>query len=234
VKRTTIAFTAKAEAKLLDYLVTKIPKFITPDTLTVMAFVAAAVGGVAYSFTGRNLSLLHVVNLCVFIHWISDSLDGRLARHIKLPRPNYGFYIDHILDSASAALFLGGLTISPITQTAAWVWILGLMLLAMNHTFLKAKVLDVFEMSFDIVGPTEARLGLVFINVIILLIGNPIFVIFNTNVSLIDLIGWTLVGGFILVLVPDVLKTASELNKQDKDKLNSARAAALRRSSEAS
>lgn len=218
MKRISFAITAKIEAKILDYLVTKLPSWATPDLLTLAALFSAAVGGASYTLAQRNPNFLLIVNLCLILHWLTDSLDGRVARYRKQSRPNYGFYVDHVLDSLSAALFLGGLTTSPLTQTAAWIWVLALMLLSMIHMFLKAKVFNVFEMSIQLAGPTEARLGLMGFNFLILFFGNPIFMLLSVPVALIDIIGWITVVGFIAVLAPDILRAAAKLDKIDKKK----------------
>lgn len=220
MKRISLAATAKIEAKILDWLVARLPLWVTPDLLTITALLSAFVGGISYAYAGRSSTFLLIVNLCLVIHWATDSLDGRVARFRKQPRPNYGFYVDHILDSASAAFLLGGLTTSPLTQTAAWIWILALMLLSMIHMFLKAKVFNVFEMSIQLAGPTEARLALVGFNFLIYFVGNPSLLFFGVFVSLIDAIGWIAVAMFLTILVPDILKTAIKLDKLDRKKLN--------------
>jgi len=215
MKRISFAITAKIESQVLDYLVTKVPRWMGPDFLTLMALLAAALGGVFYVLATKNLLFLHAVNICLVTHWLTDSLDGKIARHRNTPRPNYGFYVDHLLDSVSAALLLGGLTTSSLTETAAWIWILALMLIAMIHVFLKSKVLNRFEMSIELVGPTEARLALIGVNLFVLLAGNPAIPVLGIPVRLIDWIGWTAVAVLLAILLPDIIRTAVELDRKD-------------------
>ena len=129
MKRLNLATTAKIESDILDFLVKLLPSWVTPDLLTIAAFLSSLIGGTLYLFVTENPYLLLFINLCLLIHWFADSLDGRLARYRKDTRPNYGYYIDHILDSAAAAFFIGGITISELTITAAWIWVLSLMFL---------------------------------------------------------------------------------------------------------
>jgi len=218
MKRISLAITAKWEARVLDWIVGRLPGWVTPDLLTGLALCAAVVGGVAYGFAGRNIGLLMLVNATLVVHWLADSLDGRVARYRKTPRPNYGYYVDHILDTCSAGLYLGGLATSPLTKTSAWVWVMVLMLLSMVHVFLKTTVMKKFEMSLGWVGPTEARLAMIVMNLVILGVGNPTFMWLAVPLTLSDAVGWVTVGLVAAVLVPDVVKTATELDRSDRSK----------------
>ncbi len=215
MKRITFAITSKYEEIFLNYAVAKIPKFITPDSLTLIALIVAVFGGSFYLFTNTTSLALLGVNLCLIIHWLADSLDGRLARFRKISRPKYGYYIDHILDSFSSALFVGGLTTAAITDTAVWVWVLALILITMIHIFLKTNMLGTFNLSIQQVGPTEARLGLFIINIIIFVFGNPRFYILHIPVRLMDLMGFIAFIFLLIVLLPDIYKTAKLLSEVD-------------------
>jgi archaetidylinositol phosphate synthase len=213
--RTSFALTYKLEAKILDYLVARIPKWVTPDMLTLTALLSGFIGAFCYILvTGTPLSLLGV-NVCLVVHWLTDSLDGRVARYRKTPRPNYGYYVDHLFDSISAALFVGGLAASTITETSAWMWVLALMLLVMINAFLKARVFGALQISLGIAGPTEARIGLAIVNFLILFVGIPRLSIFTVSVNLIDLMGWIATGVILIFLIPDIIKIAIKLNEND-------------------
>lgn len=220
MKRLNLGFTANIESSIFNYLVKFIPKFITPDILTLIALFSALLSSFMYLFVEYNRVFLLCINLGLAIHWLADSLDGKLARYRHQERPRYGYYVDHILDSISAALFIGGLTTSNATQTTAWIWVLALMLLSMIHVFLKNRIYKVFELSIQQFGPTEARLGLFTINLLIFFIGNPRYYIFNIPTSLLDIIGWIVVIGFLLVLIPEIIRTATFLDKKEKIELN--------------
>ena len=189
MRRVNLALTSKYEEKLLNVLVKWIPGWVSPDMLTGIALIAALLGYISYLLAAKEMSYLWLVNGCLIIHWLADSLDGRIARYRNIGRPNYGYYVDHMLDSVSAVLFLGGLTTSAISESAAWIWMLALMLLLMTHTFLKTSTLKVFEMSMQGVGPTEARIGLFLVNLFIWVVGNPRYMILGMPFRLIDVIG---------------------------------------------
>lgn len=221
MKRITFAFTSKPEAKILDWFVKRLPQWMTPDFLTLTALFAAFSGGVFYILAGKSLWWLLAVNICLAAHWFGDSLDGRVARYRKIQRPNYGYYVDHILDSGSAALFLGGLTASlTLTDTTAWVWVLALMFLSMTHVFLKTKVFGTFELSLQQVGPTEARIGLILVNSVVFFFRNPHYIFMGIPATLFDFIGWLAIAAFLVILIPEIIKTAIRLDKKDRGRGN--------------
>ena len=215
MKRLNFSISAKAETYILEKMVRWLPKWVTPDLLTALAFLAAVVGFFCYLKSYNNFYFLWGVNICLIVHWFADSLDGKLARFRKDERPNYGFYVDHILDSVSAVLFLGGLNSSSLTITAAWDWVIVLILLCMTHVFLKSKATGTFEFSIGIVGPTEARILLFALNCFIFFAGNPHVNIF-IPMTLVDLIGWITSFGLAIILTQQIVATAFKLNKQDR------------------
>lgn len=215
MKRVNLSISSHLEGKVLDYLVGLLPLWVTADRLTLVAFLSALFGGVFYYLSGEAKEYLLLVNLCLFIHWFADSLDGRVARFRGTPRPNYGFYIDHILDSISAFLFLGGLIVSSLTKTDIWTAILALMLISMVHAFLKTKTDDIFEISLSSFGPTEARLSLVFLNFLVYFFGNPSYVVFGIENTFVDMAGWVGAVGMFGILIPEMVKTAVRLDRFD-------------------
>src|SRR3989344_9285404 len=110
MERINLSLTAKAEQAILNFIAPKLPGFITPDSLTLLALIAAIGIGASYFYALQFRILYLAAALLYAVHWLGDSLDGKIARDRKIPRPRYGHYIDHILDSVSVAVILGGLT----------------------------------------------------------------------------------------------------------------------------
>ena len=69
------------ESRILRWIVQRLPESIGPDHLTLLGLVAMAGAGLAYGFSGTRAQLLHLVNFCIFLNWLGDSLDGTLARY---------------------------------------------------------------------------------------------------------------------------------------------------------
>lgn len=203
VKRENKSLTAGGERILTSWLVRLIPSYISPDHMTLLAFAGAILACISLINAGSDVDFLHLANLGIFIHWMGDSLDGLLARWRKRERPNYGYYVDHLLDAVSLVFILGGLVTSSLTVSNAWGWVLVVFLLLMVHIFLATKITGVFELSFGFFGPTEARLGLIVSNLLIYFCGNPIYLLVGTPFTLFDLIGVgvALILGMILIFV---------------------------------
>lgn len=209
------SITASHEAKFLNYAVKRVPIWVGPDFLTFLGLIASLGAGVSYIFSPKANFLLLGANVFILIHWISDSLDGRLAKIRKKYRPKYGFYIDHIFDSISAVLILGGLLISPLTNSMSWGVVLVVVLLAFINTFLKITAFGIFTLSTMRMGPTEARISLIVFNFFIFFTGNPNIFILSGFHSLADLGGWIIAGIITLVLIFDIAKSIWILSKRD-------------------
>lgn len=198
IKRNHKAITYEPEKKLLDKVAGIIYLHTTADQLSLLALLGALLTGSAYILSQYNLGLLHVANIGILLHWFGDSLDGRVARNRKESRPKYGHYLDHILDSISLVIIIFGITYSGLTLTTSWVWVLSLFLLIMIHSFLKASVTGEFDLSIERIGPTEARIGLIMVNLVILLTNNTSLVVFPFPATVFDVVG--LVTAFVLLV----------------------------------
>ena len=141
--------------------------------------------------------MLHLVNVCIFLNWFGDSLDGTLARFRDCQRPRYGFYVDHIIDMFGALFLIGGLAWSGyMSERVAAGVLIAFFMLAIN-SYLAAYSLGVFKLSQWKLGPTEMRL--------LLMIGN-IFLIYHPRAYhrrylLFDLGGVVAIIGMSIILV---------------------------------
>ena len=72
MKGESSGITAIPEARVLDFLVGRVPRWITPDVLTATAFLSALAGGFLYVVAGETPLFLIGVNLCLVIH-VGDS-----------------------------------------------------------------------------------------------------------------------------------------------------------------
>lgn len=197
IKRKNTALTFHIEKRLLDWLSKRAYQYTTADQLTLLALIGAIISGFGYYFAAHNLLLLHLSNTGLFLHWFGDSLDGRVARLRGENRPNYGHYVDHVLDAISLVIIIFGITYSGLTTLSSWVWVLALFLLLMIHSFLKASVTGVFELSFERFGPTEGRVGLILINLIVIATQNQVLFSSVLTFNVLDLAGT--IGACILL-----------------------------------
>ena len=133
---------APLERAALRGLVRRMPPSVNSDHLSLLGLVAMFLAGVSYAASGRNPLLLHLVNVCIFLNWFGDSLDGTLARYRDRQRPRYGFYVDHIIDTFGTMFLILGLALSGyMTERIAAAVLVVFLMLAIN-SYLAAYSLD--------------------------------------------------------------------------------------------
>ena len=152
---------ATAERRLLNWLCERLPRWVKPDHLTALGFSGSVTSATGYALSTWHPAWLWMAIAGYFINWFGDSLDGSLARFRKIERPKFGYFIDHSTDSIANLILIAGLGLSPYVRLdVAMFGIAGYLLLSI-HTFLAARVLDEFRLSYIAAGPTELRLMLI-------------------------------------------------------------------------
>jgi len=198
-KRELHGLTAGGEKRLLLWLAARTPSGIGPDHLTLLGFAAMGIAGVAYARSGANPAWLHVVNLCLFLNWLGDSLDGTLARFRNRLRPRYGFYVDHMVDAYGALFVLGGLGVSGLMSERIAAALLVAYLLLHVNIYLATYTLGTFKISFGPVGGTELRLLLLALNLLVL--RSPRVHLLGRDLLLFDIAGFAGTLGLTLTLL---------------------------------
>lgn len=145
------------------------------------------------------------------VQWFGDSMDGSLARYRHIERPSYGYFIDHSCDGLATLLILAGIGLSPfVTMDVALIALAGYLLLSI-HAFLSARVLGELKLSYLSAGPTELRVMLIALTVMMMVLGAgpglfgrwsgfDIFVATVGSILIILFIGQTLITGRKLAL----------------------------------
>lgn len=208
--RTTKALTAAAEAKLLRGVAARLPSWVLPDHLTLLALVSAAGIAVSYGLSNQNPAWLWGANLGLVLHWFGDSLDGTLARVRKIERPRYGFYVDHVLDVVGATLLFGGMAASGYVTPVVALGVLVAYLLVSAEVFLATSVGGEFRLSFVRVGPTELRI-LLSIGMLALLRWPTVSLPGLGPVRLLDVGGVAGIAGLSVALVVSAVATGRRL-----------------------
>lgn len=83
---------------------------VTPDGVSLLAFVAALAAGGTYATAGDDPGLFLVGAVFVFANGWLDLLDGALARRLSVQSPG-GDLLDHVLDRYADVIVIAGLTI---------------------------------------------------------------------------------------------------------------------------
>jgi phosphatidylglycerophosphate synthase len=163
------------EAAALQKLVRRLPDGMTPDALTVIGLAGAALTGLSYALSNWNPAFLWLASAGLFVHWFGDSLDGALARHRQIERPNYGFFVDNSADQAAHLLIVVGLGLSPYVNLEVALLVTTVYLAVVCILLLKRAVSGTMEISFYAAGGTELRCILVAGNTAIYFIPPELF-----------------------------------------------------------
>jgi phosphatidylglycerophosphate synthase len=179
---------AVPEQRLLEAIARRLPAFVRPDHLTVLAL-AAAVGFAVAAASGAFLAAAALL----VVHWLGDSLDGTLARVRRAERPRYGYYLDHLADAFATALVGVGLGLSAhMHLVAGLVLVIAYLALSIN-SYLETQALGRFSLGYGRLGPTEARLGLMALLVTVAL-GAEVSVLGLTLLDLVALAAAAVMG----------------------------------------
>lgn len=147
------------EQPTLVFLCRWMPKFITPDMLTVVGMLGTFLVFLGF-FLARDNKLFLFLSIFGFaVNWFGDSLDGRIAYYRNTPRKWYGFALDAIMDWLSLVIGSIGyyLYIEPdykilvFTFCSAYGW-------ATIIAQIRYRITDVYTIDAGMLGPTETRI----------------------------------------------------------------------------
>lgn len=207
-RRDLRSFTANYEKKILISLAKRMPAWIGPDHLTALGVISMAGAGLCYRLVAITPLAFLGVNVFLFLNWFGDSLDGTLARVREKQRPRYGFYVDHLVDAFGAIFLLGGLAWSGLVAPLAALALLIAYLLLQIHIALKAHTTGVFQIAFDGIGGTEARILVGGVNLGLML--------WPGLVSTLTPVVWLAVLGLVVLVVADGIATGCALDREER------------------
>ena len=130
---------ARPEARVLEWIARRLPRWVMPDHLTALGVLAAIGIAAAYVLSNRDPLWLWAASGLLVVHWLGDSLDGTLARVRRTERPRYGYYLDHLVDAVATALIGIGLGLSPhMLLVTGLVIVIAYLVLSIN-TYLETQ-----------------------------------------------------------------------------------------------
>jgi archaetidylinositol phosphate synthase len=182
---------AAPERRILNWLCAVMPEKIMPDHLTIVGFFGTIMIFLSY-IASENEPYWFLVAIGGYaINWFGDSLDGSLARYRHTERPKFGYFTDHSLDAVGNLLTMVGLGCTAFVRMDVALLAASCYLLLSVHTFLAARVLGTFRLSYGLIGPTELRLILIGLTIAMFLLdpsvprlgGHSAFDLFATFVS---------------------------------------------------
>lgn len=202
---------AGVEKQALIWMAKRLPASINADHLTVLGLSSMVLAGVFYASAAAWPEALFLVNICLAINWFGDSMDGTVARVRDQQRPNYGYYVDHIVDAISAVFLFGGLALSGYMQERVAVGMLLCYLLLGINSYLATHSLGVFQISWWKFSPTEMR--------ILLSIGNIVAyfkpLVLGDQYRFFDVAGTIAIICMAVVLLASVARTTAKLYRSE-------------------
>jgi phosphatidylglycerophosphate synthase len=202
---------ARPEARALEWIARRLPRFVMPDHLTLLGVLAAVGIAAAYALSNRDPVWLWAASGLLVVHWLGDSLDGTLARVRRSERPRYGYYLDHLVDAIATALIGLGLGLSPYMLLATGLVIVVAYLVLSINTYLETNVLGVFSLGYGRLGPTEARLALIAVNTLLALGIAPAVSVVGVGVTVLDVAGLAVAALMVAGLAARAARNLREL-----------------------
>jgi phosphatidylglycerophosphate synthase len=204
---------ARPEARVLEWIAHRLPRWAMPDHLTALGVLAAIGIAAAYALSNRDPVWLWAASGLLVVQWLGDSLDGTLARVRRTERPRYGYYLDHLVDAVATALIGIGLGLSPHMLLACGLLIVVAYLVLSINTYLETSTLGVFSLGYGRLGPTEARLGLIALNSVLALGLIPSFTVAGLGLGVLDLFALGLVVLMLGGLAVRAVRNLRELGR---------------------
>lgn len=209
-------FTGPWEKRNLPKMAAALPEWVTSDHLTLLGILSSLIIAVGYILTRWSPWWLWLSNLGLFIHWYADSLDGTLARVRHRERERYGYFVDHISDAWTTLVLCLSLGMSRLMDMRVALFLAAGYFLLNIHVHVKAYTQRVFRISFGHFGPTEVRI-FIFIMNIILMFWNPTVGAYGGDpVTAMDVGGLALGVLFLVIFIVSSIKDAIALDRLDR------------------
>ncbi len=210
------AITAKLEEKAKEWICPRIPMWVNSDMLTVLGFLASFItaSGFVFGFFNRNYLILIIIGF--ILNWFGDSFDGSLARYRKKTRPNYGYYIDHVIDGISVFILGLGMGLSGFVRIEIALLFVIAYLILIIHVELVNFVQNEFKYTFGLIGPTEYRIIGCILAAVMFFLPVKYYEVIGYTFTQYDLFAIFAVVVMFLVILFSVLSKGIELDKLDR------------------
>ena len=209
------AITAKVEEKAKEIICPRIPEWIGPDHLTFIGIIGIVIVSIGFVLGYLNRYYLGLVPLGLIINWFGDSFDGSIARYRKKTRPNYGYYIDKMVDAVVMIIVGLGLGLSGFVKIEIAILLTAIYLAMMINVDLLVYVKGEAKNSFGWFGPTEIRIIGIIISIVMFFMPVKSYDIYGYLVTQYDIVVLVLSVLMFLILISEIVKNGIRLNKED-------------------
>lgn len=219
-KAINTGITARVEENLKTIICPRIPNWMSSDMLTVIGMIGMIISVLGYILGPQNRLFLLLVIIGMITNWFGDSFDGSIARYRNKTRPNYGYYIDHLLDAIAITILGLGLGYSEYIKLDFALFFVILYLIITEHVLLVNYVQKVFKYSIGAFGPTEIRIIACIVAIYqffspiqIYNFKGLIFTQYDIAITFINIV-------MLFMIITSAFQKAKELNKLDTSKWN--------------
>jgi phosphatidylglycerophosphate synthase len=209
------AITAHIEEKAKDFICPRLPQWLKPDHLTVIGILGILITSVGFVLGFFNRLWLTLIPVGLIINWFGDSFDGSIARYRKKTRPNYGYYIDKIVDSVVVIILALGIGLSGFVKIEIALLFGCVYLALMLHVDLIVHVENKCQNSFGMFGPTEMRIVGILGAIAMYFIPVCYYDIFNHFLTQYDFVVFALSVIMFFILLFSIVKEGVKLHRQD-------------------
>jgi archaetidylinositol phosphate synthase len=206
------------ERPALKWLCEHSPGWLTPDMLSTIGLLGAALAFLGYVLSNLHPAYLLISSFGMLVNWYGDSMDGSLARYRKIERPRYGFFVDHTLDAVAQLIIFLGFAASPYARFDVAISTLLVYYLMDILVLARTSVQGEFKITYGKIGPTEVRVLVVLINTI-LMFWNPAVKLWLGDFRLYDLVLIVVAVSFFGVFLSEMLRLTKWLRDLDEGKL---------------
>jgi archaetidylinositol phosphate synthase len=165
-------FLAKWERKFIDAGVPKFPQWLQGYHLTLLT-IPWSVGLIAFGYLAReNLSWLYLSSLMLVLQWFTDSFDGALGKFRDTGIPQWGYYMDHLLDFVfMCSIFIGYSFLVEGTSKVIVYSLIPVFGSFFASSFLSFGATGQFKITYLGTGPTEIRFWFIVLNCLLIFFG---------------------------------------------------------------
>ncbi len=159
------------EQKIVKWGTPKIPKRIETWTLTYMTGLWA-IGVLIFGYLAQyNIHWLWGMSAMIIMQYITDLFDGAVGRMRNTGLIKWGYYADHFLDYIFMSSLLIGYSFFMPDRFGILFFFMMIYGAFMVNSFISFAATNQFQISYLGFGPTEARIGFIAVNTMIILMG---------------------------------------------------------------
>ncbi|MDQ3667454.1 MAG: hypothetical protein M3410_12925 [Acidobacteriota bacterium] len=170
--KTNTSFLSPLERRLLPFVLPRIPSWLQTYHLTMLTLVwSLFILGFSY-LAATDVRWLWGVSLMIFFQYVTDHYDGKLGKYRNTGLLRWGYYMDHLLDYIFlCSVIIGYAFILPEKSRYQLLILLAVFGAFAVNAFLAFSATNRLTISYLKLGPTEFRLALIVINILLILFG---------------------------------------------------------------